>query len=380
MEGGRFISAGSYSCIFTPPLLCKNGLKKNANMIGKVTTIQEMKQELEISKRVRSFPLAKNYFVVAEPESCELLPAEKQKDPGILTCLESHPEFHQYKDTMGEMFPPFKVRQIFQPFGGDKEVHQYVHNLKAGRIQIPSSNYFKIIEHLLEAGSVLLLIRMCHYDLHPANLLVDKKNVIRIIDFGLSFNPDSIDKDTVKKREKPLLFRSENSLEPVHDAVLNMEPPELALTSAKQMEIPMSEAIPKLVKGRTIFRMMETYLGRSLNTSAQELQSFVKTSKSFQTEDNVTLWKTYWPGFDAWAIGCICLDFLSSFLYNKNFIEGSYRQQKPFITNAIRGLLHPNPKKRLDCLEALAVLNPNSTFVERFGRDWLEARKKQRGN
>ncbi len=380
MEGGRFISAGSYSCIFTPPLLCKNGFKKDSSMIGKVTSIDEMKQELEIGKRVRSFPLAKNYFVVAEPESCELLSAEKQKDPGVQNCLESNPDFQAYKDTMGEMFPPSKVRQIFQPYGGDKQVHEYVQNIKSGRIQVSSANYFKIIEHLLEAGSVLLLIRMCHYDLHPANLLVDKKNVIRIIDFGLSFNGDNITEETIHKRTKPLLFRAENAEGGVHESVLNMEPPELALTSVKELDIPMNEAIPRLVKGRTIFRMMETYLGRSLNTSAQELQSFVKTSKSFRTGDNVGLWKTYWPGFDAWAIGCICLDFLTSFLYNKNFIEGPYRQQKPFIVNAIRGLLHPNPKKRLDCFEALAVLNPNSAFVERFGHEWLEARKKQRAN
>jgi hypothetical protein len=381
MEGGRFVSSGSYACIFTPPLLCKSGLKKDSKLLGKVTSIDELNQELKIGNRLRRFPLAKNYFVIPEPESCELLPASKQKDPGVKECLEDSEKFRDLEKKYGDMFPPQQIKQLFEPFGGDIPLFQFTKQISENKVKL---NLYKMMEHLLEAGAVMLLVRMCHFDLHPGNLLVDKHNVVRIIDFGLSFETDKITKELIEAHmvNKPVIFGSPEEIAD-HETVpevINSEPPELTVLLAISNGYNTKDAIVRTAFSKPAFRKVETYLGRSLITTAEEMESFFSTSKSFKNKDYVGLWKTYWTGFDAWSIGCLCFDFFQMFLYRKDFINGPYRKQKPFIVNTLRGLLHPNPKKRLDCFEALSVLNPNSAFVERYGKEWLDARKKQRGS
>lgn len=379
MEGGRFIASGAYGCIFTPPLLCQNGLKKKPNMVGKVESISEIRQELKIGNRIRRVPLAKNYFVLPDPESCVVLPKEKQKDPGVEKCLEKTEIFQEYEEDDKMMFPPQKVRQIFIPYGGDKTVYNAF--LMQGKMinQIKNKiNFFKLMEHLLEAGSTLLLARVCHFDLHPANLLMDKYNIPRIIDFGLSFETDNITKEILESRWKILVFGVEKNLN-VGDVILNTEAPEITIMNAtRENKFSLEKAIFYTVSGKPVFKTMETYLGLTRYSSYESLDKFWKTSLSAKNKDYLSLWRTYWPGFDAWSIGCMIFDIFQLFLYEKDFIEGDYKHKKEFILNALRGLLNPNPKFRLDCMEALAVLNPNNSWIERFGQKWLAARKQQR--
>jgi hypothetical protein len=90
------------------------------------------------------------------------------------------------------------------------------------------------------------------------------------------------------------------------------------------------------------------------------------------------LWKIYWPGFDAWSIGCLIMDILKSLLLLPEFTQGPYRTKKAAVLATLRGLLNPNPRDRLDCIEALALFDPGSAWIERFGKAWLLTRKRQR--
>lgn len=384
MEGGRLISTGGYGCIFTPPLLCLSGTKKNPNMVGKVTDWKQGKREIQQSAAIRKIPLHKNYFILPEPESCSLLPQDEQIDPGVEECLERSDEFQGILQNKKEMFPKGKVRQLFIPYGGDRNLFSLLFH--QGKKDNAKMNFFHIMEHMLEAGSILLLAQTCHNDIHPGNVLIDKHNVLRLIDLGNSFRVQDINEDLVKNPPRALyyLFGANEEEYKQHMFMLNVEAPELNIMEATKKsqkpkyKLKLEDAIAITVRRKTIFAKMETFLGMSVYSSFEALLQFWKTSSSASKGDYVQVWKTYWPGFDAWSIGVLLFELYQIYHYDNAFVDGVYKKKKDFMLNALRGLLNPNPKLRLDCMEALAVLNPNNTWIERFGKKWLEARKKQR--
>ena len=59
MLGGRIRGQGTYGCIFQPALKCRGNKIKNSNasMVGKITSKQDAKNELEIAKILGSIDL-----------------------------------------------------------------------------------------------------------------------------------------------------------------------------------------------------------------------------------------------------------------------------------------------------------------------------------
>jgi hypothetical protein len=75
----------------------------------------------------------------------------------------------------------------------------------------------------------------------------------------------------------------------------------------------------------------------------QDLHTFIRKSKSFQTKDWNGFFKTYWPTFDSFALGAASVKYLKIQLTWPTFIESAEWQTKGEI---VYDLL-----KR--CLEAL---------------------------
>lgn len=369
MEGGRILGSGTYGCVFTPPLLCDSDKKKRYGKVGKITLDKLAQQELLISNRIRRIPLANHYFLLAEPESCKPAPESKQKDPGLIECAE---DFEQHDDTLDLK----EMTQIFEPFGGTKEFHELFKNQS---LHPKYFDFFYFMRHMLEAGSTLLLAGVCHFDLHPANLLVDNKKTVRIIDFGLSFPTTNINDIVVNSRWKRLRFGFES--DHAHPSVHNAEAPEMTVMNAiRRNEFTVEQAVKMTVLGKEVFKSMEKYLNRTRETSRDELLEFFTTSKFARERDFVSLWRTYWPGFDSWAIGNLIFDTLKALLFLPEFTNGPFKHKKVVVLSVLRGMLHPNPKERLDCIEALALYDPASAWIKRFGQKWLATRQQQRKN
>ena len=72
------------------------------------------------------------------------------------------------------------------------------------------------------------------------------------------------------------------------------------------------------------------------------------------------------------------MDVLKSLLLLPEFTQGPYKTRKASVLATLRGLLNPNPRERLDCIEALALFDPGNPWLARFGQKWLESRKQQR--
>lgn len=365
MEGGRLLGQGTYGCAFSPPLLCKaKGFKHSP--VGKVTLSHEANHEIQISNLLRKMPLSKNYFLLPDPESCDLKPISEQKDKEIKDC-------EAFAQQGNQRVQWSRARQIFLPYGGKDPLGNMI---LASNIHPKYFSFFDFMKHILEAGSMMLLAGVCHFDLHPNNFLKDKYNVVRILDFGQSFDVRQITDDTVDNRWKMLYFG--NEADAPNPMVTNAEAPEITVMNSMRNGFLLEESIQKVVKGKQVFRDMEKLLGMTRGMSEAELQNFFSQSVSAKTQDWVQFWKLYWTGYDAWAIGSLLLTVLKYQLSWAEFVQGDWQTRSTFVTLALKGLLHPNPHKRLDCMEALFLFDPSNAWIQKFGKLWLERRQSLR--
>jgi serine/threonine protein kinase len=367
MDGGRYIGSGTYGCVFTPPLLCKTGKQPSEKLVGKITTHKLAQQEIQVANKLRKFPLVQNYFLLPEPESCELAPEGEQVDPGIQECRD---DFKVH----GEALELTAMSQITIPFGGTKAYYEMFLDQSLHPKQF---NFFRFVQHMLEAGSLMLLVGVCHFDLHAGNMLMDAKKVVRILDFGMSFPKNLINDITLNGRWKRMRFGFE--YDAAHPSIHNSEPPEITIMNAiRKGDYTVPNAVKLTVLGKDIFKDMEKYLGISREQSRDELGGFFEGSGYARKRNFIMLWRTYWPGFDSWSLGCIFLETLKVLVLLPEFTEGEYKKKKTALLATLRGMLTPNPKERLDCLEALALFDPDNAWIKRFGKKWLDLRKQQR--
>jgi len=311
MEGGRYIGSGTYGCVFGPPLLCKSGKQPSQKLVGKITTDKLAQQEIQVANRLRKFPLVKNYFLLPEPESCELAPESEQVDPGISECREDF-------KTHGDQLNLDNMTQITVPFGGTKAYYELFldQSLHPKRF-----DFFEFMKHILEAGSTMLLTGISHFDLHAGNLLMDKNKVVRILDFGMSFPKNLINEITLSGRWKRLRFGFE--YDAAHPSIHNSEPPEITIMNAtRKGDYTVPNAVKLTVLGKEIFKDMETYLNMSRESSRDELLDFFQKSEYARKRNYIMLWRTYWPGFDSWSLACILLETLKVLVVLPEFTDG----------------------------------------------------------
>lgn len=366
MEGGHLLGQGSYGCAFTPPLLCKSYKLQKQGKVGKVTMASEANHEIQIANILRSVPLVKNYILLPDPESCQPAPMKQQKDKEIKDC-EAVVRTDEYKVKWED------TKQIFIPYGGKNPLGNL---LLASNIHPKYFAFFEFMKHVLEAGSLLLNAGVCHFDLHPNNFIQDRYGVIRLLDLGQAFDVRNITQETIDSRWKILVFGNEKDAP--NSMVINAEPPEITVINAMRNGYTLDEAIQYVVKGKTVFADIERYLGISKERQIQELKSFFTSSESVTKKDWVQFWKLYWPAFDSWSIGCLILNILKYQLSWIEFIQGDWQQKQAMVNLTLKGLLHPNPRKRLDCMEALFLFDPNNNWIRRFGKPWLEKRQQIR--
>ena len=362
MEGGRLIGQGSYGCAFIPPLLCKGPKQTKLGKVGKLTDEEEALHEIHIANRLRQVPLVRNYILLPEPESCEPAAKSQQKEKDMSQC-DSITRSNEYKLEWKES------RQLFLPYGGKSPLGNMI---MAGSIHPKYFAFYPFMRHTLEAGSLLLNSGICHFDLHPNNFLQDKYGVVRLLDLGQAFDARRIDEEIVKKRWKMLMFGQEkNAPNPM---VTNAEPPEITILNAVRHGYSLDDAIRHTLAGKEIFRDMERVLGISIDRASAQLKKFFETSKSVKQENAVNFYKLYWTGFDAWSIGAVLLNILK---YQRTWVEfqqGEWQQRQDMTLLALKALLNPNPRRRLDCIEALFIFDPNNFWIQRFGKSWLEKR------
>ena len=356
MDGGALLGQGVYGCAFTPPLKCKGKPLNPKNIVerkvGKLTRDFDAYWESTISDHLRQNPLAPNYFILTEAV-CQPDVRSEQTEPDLDKC-----EFIEGKRVTG-------FKQISMSFGGTP---LYSANLRPDRF-----DFFAFTKHLLEAGAILLLSGIQHGDLHTANILVDEYNVPRIIDFGVAMFPNTLTQDLLQ-------FYAHQP-----DFQYYQEPPEFSLFWALQAGLTDDDLPEQVVKGKKIFKDLQTLLGVSNTRSATELEIFAQSSQALQTKNGVKLYQTYWPQYDAWSIGVALVGVLKRLsMFHEFQFNQSYAKNKVVLDKVMKGLTEANPMKRLDAIEALNELirggagESESFVLTTYAGEWLSKRLQQR--
>ena len=352
MEGGRIRGQGTYGCIFQPALKCRGNKIKNSNasMVGKITSKQDAKNELEIAKILGSIKNSSEYVVLTEATKCIPRTKAKQDDSDIGQCeLLKQTELD---DTV----------QLMMPWGG----------YPLSRINLDPFvfNYFKFVEEILACGTFLVLNDLCHFDMWGNNFLFDKYNKPRVIDFGFTFQASKLTIKDLSNRWRVLGVD--------HDT----ETPEVTLMLAAHSNISIESIIRGLEKEKPAVQNLASFCDVNPVHWGGELYQWSLDSHSFQQHDWLSCWKVYWPGFDAWSIGAMLLGVLEIQMAIPEFVKSKvWTEKSELIKKVLRGLCRAHPAFRLDAVEALNLLTDGKHPLissGSAGSEWISEKQKTR--
>jgi serine/threonine protein kinase len=338
LSGGKLFDEGMYGCIFTPPLDCKKGTTQGVSeddnsQLSKLILTPSANLEFSIGVNIRQIPLWKNYFIVSE-SICEPAPIQKDRDLSKCPILENRP------------LNDFRILNM--PYGGLP--------LSIYRINLNSFNVMDFIIHFIEAGAILNLFGIVHRDIHQGNILVDNEQVPRLIDFNLSI----LVKSSI----------TNNKLKHTYDYIIAQEPPDATLVNAIMSGYNYQRVIDSIIEKKPILKKVRNILGISLNDQLDQLEHFYLQSKSVKAGDQVGWFNSYWRTIDSWAIGINIIDLISKLSLWPEF---SYTLNKirPKLFPVLRKMCEVSPKKRIDCVQALNYLAPNSFIIRKYGKAWI---------
>jgi serine/threonine protein kinase len=358
MDGGALLGAGAFGCVFDPPMKCS--IKPNLSLNGKVGKLgdtEDVRNEIEAAKVLSGVKNSSEYFSLAEPSTlCKFqnLVKDEEQINDIEKC--------KIALEMVEENATSKMVYYNMPYGGIT-IKKYFNGVENYTGVSPRP----IITRLLEACATMTLNRYVHYDLHRANVLFDDKTHLpRVIDFGMSFSAESITKKTLDDRWKQ--YRP-------NQANFTLEAPEVTIiTGIARNNLSFQQALNDSVYKKYALKNAEILLGLSLIQQGKSFRDFWNNSKSVKNKDWVSFFKFYWTGFDAWGAGIIILDMYKIFATNPVYYKDpEWKILAVNIKEVLRGLMQMNPTRRIDCVQALAMFDPeNRVVLSASGKAWLE--------
>jgi hypothetical protein len=103
----------------------------------------------------------------------------------------------------------------------------------------------------------------------------------------------------------------------------------------------------------------------------QELDNLYKRSRSVQAGNLGDVFQHYWRMIDSWAIGSTLVYFLSNLSLWPDF-EPMIQQIRPTLLPVLRQMCKVSPLDRIDCVQALYQLRPESFIITRYASKWLD--------
>ena len=196
-RGGRAIDAGSYGCVFDPPLKCADkSIEYNSNNISKLMykrdAILEMEEMEKVRKFIKNIPNNDKYFIVANTSSCT---------PGLITDKEDLLSFDKKCglftkhgiDSYNVNDQLSKLELINMPNGGlsiDNFVLEFLNKPQKYNSFIKLNN---ALIQLLNNGIVPInKMGFNHFDIKAGNILFSSDGNARLIDWGLAGGNDGI--------------------------------------------------------------------------------------------------------------------------------------------------------------------------------------------
>jgi serine/threonine protein kinase len=232
------LGVGYTAAVVHPPYRCQIDEQIDTNMVAKISNnSKELNKEANKNKIIKSLKTDKdinNYFILSEDTVCKCItnndilneghkwnkhyPLDDYYDSGIF--IKKKPDeinnnkiFNQHVENGGELVDlaittnsrMISLYQLKMPHGGDGLL-DYLDK----KTKISIKVILKLFLNLFEGISILISNNMIHQDINTNNILVDKNNVARFIDFEylVSFgdeivNPKILNKTKSNKRLTP---------------------------------------------------------------------------------------------------------------------------------------------------------------------------------
>ena len=353
--GGKLLGQGVYGCAFNPALKCrpvkggpatKKGITNN--QVGKITTLEDADNEYKFSEKLLKAPNASSYFLLAT-ELCVPESRSKQTEKDLSKC----------EPLKGVELP--SMAQLVMPLGGKP--------LRLVPRKMASIDFFRLGQHLLEAGALLLMKHVVHGDLHQMNVLLDTPRTARMIDFGLAWSPDELTLANVKYLDRsfnPAITQEPPEVSYIH-GLLDKRTPKITLARISDEKIPLI--------------LLYKIYGISKEKQMKRLETFVRGSKSFQENNRYGYYKLYWNKVDAWGLGTMLLSMYVDMLATDSAFERAPEllQKEDMVKTVLLSMCDTEPALRMDAIEALSLWAPNSAVLQNPEiQSWLAEQRNQR--
>ncbi len=336
--GGKFIDEGLYGCVFMPTLECKtkkgqDDIDNNNLTLSKLILKDNAIIEYNVSTFIRQIPLWRNYFIVSET-MCQ--PSTNQKEKELLECgaIKEH------------KLSEFRI--LSMPYGGVP--------LSSYKFNINQIDFMQFVKHIIEAGSILNLFGVVHRDIHNGNILIDSNTVPRIIDFNLAIFV-----------EKPLTSKH---IRHAYNVNIGQEPPDSTLVNGIMLGYNQEKIIDSILTKKAIIKKIRNILNISEYSMRQDLDKLCKESKSIKSGNDVQWFNTYWRTIDSWAIGVNIVDLISKLSLWPNF-DTVLKKCNTVLFPVLRAMCAVNPVDRIDCVQALNYIDPNSFIIRKYSKAWI---------
>jgi serine/threonine protein kinase len=320
MQSSKEIASGAYGCVYLPPLLCSRQKKAshNSSYLTKAQLNPYAEKELQITQPIREIPNWRYYFIIPENNICH----PTTRNMPLLGKCEAIEDRNRTNISLYHM-----------KYGGVP--------LASADIQLNKFNIRFFLKHLLEAVDLLHSKDLVHADLHTNNILIDDKNIPRIIDFGQMTKLSESDPEQILKTFY------------VFDQGYEQMPPECLLFSGK-LKYPGADyrlLLKHVFRMRRVFKELKLILNYSTEKQVEHLSSWWKsTNESINVQE---FWKQMGPTFDVWSIGVITLHLISKFM-----LWPGYKPDLE-VLSVLRKICHLDPRRRWSAKQALwGLSNP----------------------
>jgi len=229
--------------------------------------------------------------------------------------------------------------------------------LRMARFNYASFDFMNFLLHLLKGCALLNLHGIVHHDLHHGNVLVDTHNVPRIIDFNLAINTQGDIKHDLHMGSYSLSYIQ--------------QPPDSILINAISKDYDPMRVINDIVFKKRGMNKLKALLKFTDSEMIRGLTQFYSKSRSAKQKDTVLWFNSYWRTIDSWAIGVMMVEFIISLSVSSAFMY-SFKENRTKIVSVLRKMCAFNPMERIDAVQAIHYLEPDSIFIKKYGTAWLK--------
>lgn len=334
--GGKLIHSGAHGCVFDTLPRCKGRARtlrdgrfsKTRGRTRRIVKIMDIKDksistEIDVSRRLMQIPNYNDYFILID-DICMGDSMGNEADWSKCGLLRQGPK----------RLAPFV--QLRMKYGGNRLTEYALH------IDKLLKNWVNIQIHLAEGLFILHKRNWVHGDFHFGNIVVDEHNIPRVIDFGMTYNLDTLnEKDVVN-----LAFL------PSYDNYA----PELDYLAGSLTQNSKKDVIEQIYYRKKIMKEIDEVFPTS-SGGILELTQFAERHEIVNSGDTIEFLKKYGTAADMWTFG---FDFYKLYMLmismpqviGSNFYKNSHGDQMRIL----RGLLQADPRKRLTAEQLLTEL------------------------